>query len=133
MTRVALLRPVLRVALIIGLLFGSAGVPAANVKLPAGMGGVPDIGAIPCRVFSQMIVVGPLGTRLSLLTWAAGYFAATSGKTLDEVVTAAAEAGGGEWTFDRLTAHLVDYCAAKPEAATAAAVRDLGTTLGAVR
>ncbi len=121
-------------ALLAGLLLGIAAphAMADRVRLPEGMGGVSDIGAIPCTVFSQMTVVGPLGTRLSLLTWAAGYFAATSGQTLDDVAAAAGKAGS-PWDFERLTTHLVDYCAAHPEARTAAAVKDLATTLGVTR
>jgi len=103
-------------------------VSAEKLKLPAGMGGVPDIGAIPCDVFNKMMVVGPLGTKRLLLTWAQGYYHAKSGKTLDEIIEAADEAGQ-TWDFDSLTGHLVDYCAAEPEALTAAAVADLGNQL----
>ena len=92
------------------------------------MGGVPDIGAIPCAVFNQMIIIGPLGTRQSLLTWAEGYFHAKSGKTIDEILEDA-RASGKSWDFDRLTGHFVAYCAVNPEAMTMAAVTDLGEQL----
>ena len=101
---------------------------AEKLKLPAGMGGVPDIGAISCDLFNKMMVVGPLGTKRLLLTWAQGYYHAKSGKTLDEIIEAADKAGQA-WDFDSLTGHLVDYCAAEPEALTAAAVADLGNQL----
>lgn len=101
---------------------------AEKLRLPSGMGGVPDIGAIPCRVFSEMIVVGPLGTKRLLLTWAEGYYRAKSGKTIDEILEDA-NSTGHAWNFDSLTGHLVDYCAADPEALTATAVADLGRRL----
>lgn len=111
-----------------GLLLAAAGASAGRLKMPEGMGGVPDIGAIPCSVFNQMLVVGPRGTRHSLLTWAAGYFQATTGKTLDQLVTAA-EAGGQSWDWERLSGHFVSYCAANPKALTSDAVKDLGRQL----
>jgi hypothetical protein len=92
------------------------------------MGGVPDIGAIPCEVFNNMMKIGPLGTRRSLLTWAEGYYHAKSGKTIDEILVDANKAGHS-WDFDSLTGHFVDYCAANPEAQTSAAVIDLGERL----
>ncbi len=101
---------------------------AEKVELPPGMGGVPDIGAIPCRVFSEMLVIGPLGTRHSLLTWANGYYYARNGKALDELVAAAKESGE-DWDFARLTEHFVAYCADNPQAITRAAVASLGEVL----
>lgn len=112
------------------LALASAGAAAELVRLPRGMGGVSDIGAIPCKVFSQMVVVAPQGTRLSLLTWAAGYYSATSGKALFDVVSAANAGGGPPWDFERLTGQFVAYCAANPEAITSEAVKDLGRQLG---
>jgi len=97
---------------------------AEKLKLPPGMGGVPDIGAIPCDVFNKMIVVGPLGTKRLLLTWAQGHYQAKTGKTFDEILKAANKAGQS-WDFDSLTGHFADYCAANPEALTSAAVKDL--------
>jgi len=101
---------------------------AAKLRLPDGMGGVPDIGAIPCSVFNEMVSIGPLGTKRLLLTWAQGYYRARSGKTMDEILQGAEEAGQS-WDFDRLTGHLVEFCAAAPEASTSAAVADLGDRL----
>ena len=101
---------------------------AEKLMLPAGMGGVPDIGVISCDVFNQMIVPGPLGTKRLLLTWAEGYFYAKSGKTIDELIETAEDAGHS-WDFDSLTGHFVDFCAADPEALTSAAVVDLGEQL----
>ncbi len=101
---------------------------ADKLVLPSGMGGVPDIGAIPCDVFNKMIVIGPLGTKRLLLTWAQGYYHAKTGKTIDEILEDA-EKAGQSWDFDSLTAHLTDYCAADPEAPTSAAVADLGAQL----
>jgi len=101
---------------------------AEKLKLPLGMGGVPDIGAIPCDVFNKMLVPGPLGTKRSLLTWGEGYFYAKTGKTIDEILEAAGNAGQS-WDFDSLTAHLVNFCAAHPDAQTSAAVIDLGEHL----
>jgi hypothetical protein len=101
---------------------------ADKLMLPPGMGGVPDIGAIPCDVFNKMIVVGPLGTKRLLLTWAEGYYHAKTGKTFDEILQDV-ETAGQSWDFDSLTGHFVDYCAADPEAHTAAAVVDLGERL----
>ena len=91
------------------------------------MGGVPDIGAIPCDVFNKMIVIGPLGTKRLLLTWAEGYYQAKSGKTIDELIEIAEESQS--WDFDSLTGHFTDYCAANPETLTVAAVADLGEHL----
>jgi len=101
---------------------------AEKLQLPPGMGGVPDIGAISCDVFNKMMVIGPLGTKLLLLTWAQGYYHAKSGQTIDEILKAAQEAGQ-PWDFDSLTGHLADYCAANPEALTSAAIVDLGERL----
>lgn len=114
-------------AVVFALMFSAADA-ADKLRLPSGMGGVPDIGAIPCRVFSEMIVIGPLGTKRLLLTWAEGYYRAISGKTIDEIL-ADAGADGTDWNFDSLTGHFVEYCAANPEALTSAAVVDLGGLL----
>jgi hypothetical protein len=100
---------------------------AAPLKLPEGMGGVPDIGAIPCSVLTQMMVVGPKGTRLSLLTWAEGYYFAKTGKSLDEILESRPAEEQND--FFGLTDHLVDYCAANPEVITRDAVIDLGAKL----
>lgn len=101
---------------------------AEKLQLPKGMGGVPDIGAIPCEVFTNMIKIGPLGTRRLLLTWAEGYYQAKTAKTMDQILDDA-EHAGQSWDFDSLTGHFVEYCVANPEAPTSAAVADLGEKL----
>ncbi len=106
----------------------SGTVSADGLKLPAGMGGVPDIGAIPCNVFTEMLVIGPLGTRHSLLTWANGYYYGTTGKTIDELLAMAASAGQ-QWDFYRLTDHLAAFCEKNPDAITRAAAMDLANEL----
>lgn len=100
---------------------------AAPLKLPEGMGGVPDIGAIPCRVLTEMLVIGPKGTRLSLLTWAEGYYFAKTGKSLDEILEG--RPADEQNDFFGLTDQLVDYCAANPDAITREAVVELGARL----
>lgn len=104
---------------------------ADRLVMPKGMGGVPDIGAIPCSVLNEMSVVAPLGTRHSLLTWSAGYLQALTGKTLQDV-TDAANAGGGSWTYERLTSELAAYCKDNPKAVTREAAANLARKLGAV-
>lgn len=115
-------------ALLVTVMLASAPAYAAKLKLPPGMGGVPDIGVVPCKVFSEMTVISPVGIRHSLLTWAAGNFAASSGKSLQELIDAA-ELVGQRWDFDRLTVHMVEYCAANPSAFTRDAVDNLGQQL----
>lgn len=102
---------------------------AEKLAMPRGMGGVPDIGAIPCSVINEMMVVAPLGTRHSLVTWSAGYLNALTGKTLQEV-TDSAGATGGAWTYARLADDLVAYCTANPKAVTRDAVVKLAKDLG---
>jgi hypothetical protein len=109
------------------LMFGSV-TQAERLELPKGMGGVADIGTVPCDVFNRMLVIGPLGTRLSLLTWADGYYYARTEMTMDELV-AAAKQSGESWDFERLTDHLAEFCAENPEAITRDAVVSLGTQL----
>lgn len=119
------MRILITAALAAGLLQASA---AAPLKLPEGMGGVPDIGAIPCSVFSEMLVIGPKGTRLSLLTWAEGYYYARTGKSLDEILGSEPNADEA-YDFFGLTDHFVEYCAEHPEALTREAVVRLGDKL----
>jgi hypothetical protein len=117
-------------ALVLLLAAGSA--PAGKLTLPPGMGGVPDIGAVPCSVLTDMMRVGPLGTRHSLLTWTAGYLKALSGKSLQELADAAS-AAGRSWTYAQLGDDLVAYCAANPGALTADAATSLAGKLGVAR
>lgn len=99
---------------------------ADRLRVPQGMGGVPDIGAIPCSVLNEMVQRAPLGTRHSLLTWAAGYLNASTGLTLQQVADGAP---GGAWTYDRLALALAGYCADNPERSTREAVVDLAGKL----
>ena len=101
---------------------------AKELTLPAGMGGVPDIGAIPCSVFTNMLVIGPLGTRHSLLTWTEGYLYAKTNRSMEEIVSGA-NAAGGTWNFGSITDHFVSYCEANPEASTGEAAQDLSAQL----
>ena len=97
---------------------------AGPLKLRPGMTGVPDLGAIDCATFNVMHPAGPVGMEQAVLTWAEGYFYARSGKTLDEIL-ALQPATSSDWNFDRLTGHLVAYCAANPQAPVPDAVADL--------
>jgi hypothetical protein len=107
-------------------LLAAGGVLADRLTMPRGMGGVPDIGAIPCSVFTEMTVVAPLGTRHSLLTWSAGYLQGLSGKSLQEL----ADAAGGEWTYDRIATELQTYCKDNPKSVTREAAVNLSKKLG---
>jgi hypothetical protein len=114
------------------LLLATGSASAGKLVLPPGMGGVPDVGAIPCAVLSDMMRIGPLGTRHSLLTWTAGYLKALSGQSLQELVDAAS-ANGRSWTYVQLGDDLVAYCAANPKAVTADAAANLAGKLGVSR
>jgi len=114
--------------LLIAMLWVSGAAQAERLRLPNGMGGVADIGAIPCGVFSEMLVIGPLGTRLSLLTWADGFYYARTDKTMEEIVADARDAGES-WDFYRLTDHLAEYCEKNPDAVTREAVISLESAL----
>ena len=114
------------------LLVSAAGAASAEkLVMPAGMGGVPDIGAIPCKVFNEMTVIGGPGTRHSLITWAAGYLQAVTGKPLQDVVNAADRSGPAAWTYPRLGDELAAFCKAQPESLTRDAVLNLAGKLGA--
>lgn len=119
-----------RTALALVLLLAAGGASAEKLVMPSGMGGVPDIGAIPCAVYNDMIRIGPLGTRHSLITWAAGYLHAITGKPLQELVNAADGAGGPGWTYDRLGDEFTDFCKANPDAVTRDAVSSVAGKLG---
>jgi hypothetical protein len=112
------------------LLLASGTAVADRLKMPTGMGGVPDIGAIPCSVFNEMAAVAPLGTRHSLLTWSAGYLQGVTGKSLQESADAAS-VGGQAWTYDRLASELAAYCKDNPKAVTREAAANLARKLGA--
>lgn len=112
----------------LALLLAAGGASAEKLVMPLGMGGVPDIGAIPCEVYNNMMRIGPLGTRHSLITWSAGYLQAVTGKPLQEVVNAA-DRTGPAWTYDRLGDELTAFCKANPKALTRDAAADLGQRL----
>jgi len=101
---------------------------AGSIQLPSGMAGVPNIGAIPCSVFTEMLDIGSKGVRHSLLTWAEGYFFAKTGKTLNEILDDRPVANES-YNFDGITERFVEYCAANPEAITSEAVIALGGQL----
>lgn len=102
---------------------------AANkLALRPGMTGVADLGAISCATFTHMYPAGATGMRQAALTWAQGYFYGQSAKTVDEIL--AELPADNPWDFDSLTDHIVDYCAANPEAPLPDAVIDLWNELG---
>ena len=113
----------------LALLLAAGGASAEKLVMPKGMGGVPDIGAIPCEVYSEMVRIAPLGTRHSLITWSAGYLQAVTAKPLQEVVNAA-DRTGPAWTYDRLGDELTAFCKANPKALTRDAVLSLARSLG---
>lgn len=120
--------PVARAILVMGLALFAGAASADRLRMPEGMGGVPDIGAIPCSLLTEMIERAPLGTRHSLLTWAAGYLNGATGLTLQQ---AADQAPGGAWNYDRLARALGDYCAGNPDQSTREAVVKLARDIGA--
>ena len=110
------------------LLLAAGGASAEQLVMPKGMGGVPDIGAIPCEVYSEMVRIAPLGSRHSLITWSAGYLQAVTGQPLQEVVNAA-DRTGPPWTYDRLGDELTAYCKSNPKALTRDAVLSVARSL----
>lgn len=121
-----------RAATALALLLAAGGASAEKLVMPNGMGGVPDIGSIPCVLFIDMIRVAPQGTRHSLITWSAGYLESITGKSLQETVNAA-DRTGPAWTYQRLGDELEAFCRAKPEALTREAVFSLAGKLGVSR
>jgi len=107
---------------------GGASFAAQQLTLRPGMTGVPDLGAIECATFSHMYPAGSTGMRQAVLTWAQGYFYARTGKTTDEILAGLPD--DNPWDFDSLTDHIVDYCAANPDAPLPEAVVDLWDRLG---
>lgn len=101
---------------------------ADPIQLPSGMAGVPNIGAIPCHVFTEMLDKGPKGVRLSLLTWAEGYFFARSGETLNEMIETAPKTDEA-YDFYGITDRFVEFCAANPDSLTHEAVLAFGGEL----
>ena len=116
-------------ALAAGLGLAAAAGAAQKLTLRPGMTGVPDLGAISCATLTHMHPAGPTGTEQALLTWAQGYLYARTGQTMDEIL-AGLPADAPAWTFDRLAGHLVEFCAANPEAQVPEAAADLARALG---
>ncbi|MBN8279312.1 MAG: hypothetical protein J0M16_01755 [Gammaproteobacteria bacterium] len=116
----------------LALLLAAGGASAEKLVMPNGMGGVPDIGSIPCSLFIDMIRVAPLGTRHSLITWSAGYLESVTGKPLQETVNAA-DRTGPAWTYQRLGDELEGFCRATPTAMTRDSVLALAGKLGVNR
>lgn len=112
----------------LALLLAASGASAEKLVMPSGMGGVPDIGAIPCEVYNEMVRIAALGSRHSLITWSAGYLQAVTGKPLQEVVNAA-DRTGPPWTYNRLGDELTAFCKANPESLTRDAVLSLAGSL----
>lgn len=110
----------------------SAGAVAGGLQLRPGMTGVPDLGAIDCATFNRIYPAGPTGMSQAVLYWAEGWLHARSGMTVDELL-AAQPPGGPDWDFDALTGHIVDFCAAQPEAPLPAAVAELWRLLDPAR
>lgn len=110
------------------LLFAASGASAEPLVMPRGMGGVPDIGAIPCEVFSEMVRISPLGSRHSLITWSAGYLQGVTGKPLQDVLNAA-DRTDPPWTYQRVGDELTAFCKANPKVTTRDAVAALAAKL----
>ncbi|MCL4790852.1 MAG: hypothetical protein KJ040_02245 [Gammaproteobacteria bacterium] len=114
----------------LALLLAACGASAETLVMPRGMGGVPDIGAIPCSVYNEMVRIAALGSRHSLITWSAGYLQAVTGKSLQDAVNAA-DRPGSTWTYNRLGDELTAFCKANPEALTRDAVLSVAQALQA--
>ncbi len=112
------------------LLLATAGGPAsgAPLALRPGMGGVADFGAIRCETLTVMYPAGPNGVRQAVLYWTEGYVYARTGQTMDAFL--ARRPHEVPWDFERLTGHVVAFCAAQPDALVAMAVEDLWVRLG---
>ncbi len=85
-----------------------------QLRLRPGMAGVADIGARDCELFNEMHYNGPMGMQHHVLTWAQGYIHAKTGANIDAILAELPADHG--WDFDSLSAVIVDYCKAKPEA-----------------
>jgi hypothetical protein len=103
---------------------------AGHLDLRPGMGGVGDVGAMSCQAFGIMHAKGQSGSRQAVLYWTEGLVFARSGKGLEAYLSGLPD-GGARWNFESLTGHVVDWCAAHPQAPVSAAVEDLWQALGA--
>ncbi|MDH3977655.1 MAG: hypothetical protein OEU86_04015 [Gammaproteobacteria bacterium] len=99
-----------------------------QLKLRPGMGGVINIAVEDCAVFSDMHYNGPTGIQHNVLTWLQGYVYAKTGSDIEARLKELPADNG--WDFDSLSAVIVDYCAANPEAKVSEAAISLWTVLG---
>ncbi len=113
-----------QVSVLFTFLFPGAVALADKLTLRPGMTGVPDLGAIRCETFNHMYPNGPTGMEQAILTWAGGYFYGKTGLTIDEIL-ARQSPESPDWDFDSLTGHIVEYCAAHPEAPVPSAIANL--------
>ena len=105
------------------LLAVASGVAAEPLRLREGMGGVADLGATRCDYYAYVHPNGPSGFDQAVLYWLEGYVHARTGKTIDAFLAGVPD--GARWTFDGIGQHVLDYCAANPEATVAEAIGDL--------
>jgi len=109
------------------LLAGSAMADEDRLQLRPGMMGIADIGAQNCALFSDMHYNGPAGMEHHILTWVQGYVHAQTGSNIDAMLARMPDDHG--WNFDRLSGHIVSYCADNPEAPVAEAAISLWRVL----
>jgi len=122
---------VIRMFVLVAMLLGSSIINNAlaegQLKLRPGMGGVADIGASDCALFTEMHYNGPTGMQHHVLTWVQGYVFAKTGANIDAILAKLPENNG--WDFDSLSSVFVDYCKENPEAKVSEAAIALWTTL----
>jgi hypothetical protein len=121
-------RHALRGALVLALAVASAAAAGGQIRLREGMGGVADIGATRCDYYAYLHPNAPTGFNQAVLYWFEGYVHSRSGKPIDAWL--AGIPGGDQWTFDRIGAHVLDYCVANPGATVAEAGVDLWQRIG---
>jgi hypothetical protein len=122
---------VIRMFVLVAILLGSSimnnALAEGQLKLHPGMGGVADIGASDCALFTEMHYNGPTGMQHHVLTWVQGYVFAKTGTNIDAILAKLPENNG--WDFDSLSSVFVDYCKENPEAKVSEAAIALWTTL----
>jgi hypothetical protein len=115
------------VAMLLGSSIINNALAEGQLKLRPGMGGVADIGASDCALFTEMHYNGPTGMQHHVLTWVQGYVFAKTGANIDAILVKLPENNG--WDFDSLSSVFVDYCKENPEAKVSEAAIALWTTL----
>ena len=110
-------------AALIGLALAAAPASADPVRLREGMGGVDDMGATKCDYYAYIHPNGPSGFDQAVLYWFQGYVHARTGKPINAFLAEVPD--GSRWTFERIGAHVLDYCAANPGRTVADGVTDL--------